>query len=48
MKSKTAYAIVSKKRPVIDLNFIFSKDQIKEIRVEKDEMVVKVEIKIIK
>lgn len=44
MKSRTAYAIVSKKRPSINLNEIYSKEQIKDCSVEKDEMVVEVVI----
>ena len=44
MKPKTAYAIVSKKRPVINIMEIYSKEQIKECFVEKNEMVVEVVI----
>lgn len=44
MKSKIAYAIVYKKRPSINLNEIYSKEQIKDCLVEKDEMVVEVVI----
>lgn len=44
MKQKIAYAIVYKKRPSINLNEIYSKEQIKDCFVEKDEMVVEVVI----
>ena len=44
LKPKLAYAIVYKKRPVINLNEIYSKEQIKDCFVEKDEMVVEVVI----
>lgn len=44
MKPRTAYAIVYKKRPVINLNEIYSKEQIKDCFVEKNEMIVEVVI----
>ncbi len=42
MKSKLAYAIVSKKRPTINIMEIYSKEQVKEIEIGKDEEIVKV------
>ena len=41
-KPRIAYAIVSKKRPSINIMEIYSKEQVKEIELGKDEMVVKV------
>ena len=42
-----AYAIVKKIKPKIIISDIYSKDQLKDIRVEKDERIIKVEIKAI-
>lgn len=43
IKPVTAYAVVSKKNPRIDIYNIFSKEQIKEIGMDKDnEMIVEV------
>jgi hypothetical protein len=36
MKNKLAYAIVSKKRPVIQVKNVYDKDQIKGIYLNKD------------
>lgn len=48
MKHKTAYAIVSKKRPSINIMEIYSKEQVKEIKIGKDEEKVLVEIRAIR
>lgn len=45
MRPITAIAIVKKKNPRLTLKDIFSKDQAKDIRVEKDERKVVVEIR---
>lgn len=46
LKPKLAYAIVKKSRPVIRINEIYSKDQIKEIWIDhKTEEIVRVEIR---
>lgn len=44
IRPKTAYAIVSKKRHVIDIMEIYSKEQIKDCFVEEDEIVIQVVI----
>jgi hypothetical protein len=42
MKPKLAYAIVSKEKPSINLNLIFSKQQLEGLEVNKDEKIVQV------
>ncbi len=40
----TAYAVVDKKKPIIFSTDLYSKKQIKEIRLNKDEVVIAVRI----
>lgn len=42
MKSKLAYAVVDKEKPVIRLNDIFDS---KDVKVTKSEKIIKIEIK---
>lgn len=44
LKPRIAYAIVSKKRPSINIMEIYSKEQVKEIKIGKDEEMIEVVI----